>query len=98
VKQKIIFNCRGFKYFFIFVKNDDTMIDRQKFNREFVDYYGNEMVIEVIDIFITDYPEHFRVMRKGLEEKMFKTLQGETHKIKGVIGHFRDPASIEQSK
>lgn len=73
------------------------MIDRAKFNENF-QYFDNEIVVEIIDIFISEYDDRFRNLKKNIDEKDFTQLKFNAHSLKGVIANFMDPVSIEQSR
>ncbi len=73
------------------------MIDRVKFNENF-QYFDNEIIVEIIDIFISEYNERFRTLKKNIDEKDFTQLKFNAHSLKGVIANFMDPVTIEQSR
>ena len=70
------------------------MIDRQKLNQNF-QYFDNETIIEIIDIFFSEYPERVEKIQKNIAEKDFTQLKFNAHSIKGVVANFQDPATIE---
>ena len=43
------------------------MIDRQKLNQNF-QYFDKETIIEIIDIFFTEYPERVVKIEKNIKE------------------------------
>lgn len=73
------------------------MIDRVKFNENF-QYFDNEIIVEIIDIFISEYDERFKNLKKNIDEKDFTQLKFNAHSLKGVIANFMDPVTIEQSR
>lgn len=73
------------------------MIDRVKFNENF-QYFDNEIIVEIIDIFISEYDERYRNLKKNIDEKDFTQLKFNAHSLKGVIANFMDPVTIEQSR
>lgn len=73
------------------------MIDRAKFNENF-QYFDNEIIVEIIDIFISEYDERYRNLRKNVDEKDFAQLKFNAHSLKGVIANFMDPVTIEYSR
>ena len=70
------------------------MIDRQKFNDLF-NNFNKEFVVEIIDIFLSEYDERFRKLHKNVEEKDFVNLKFNAHTLKGVVGNFHDPVTNE---
>jgi len=72
------------------------MIDREKFNDLFTQL-DKEIVKELIDIFLSEFDERFRKLRKNVEEKDFEQLRFNAHSLKGVIAYFVDPVTIELS-
>ncbi|MCX6279195.1 MAG: Hpt domain-containing protein [Bacteroidetes bacterium] len=73
------------------------MIDRKQFNDVF-EYFDKEVIVEIIDIFVSEYDDRFRKLRANVTDKDFKNLQFNAHSLKGVIANFMDPVTIEQSK
>ena len=73
------------------------MIDREKFNANF-QYFDKDIIVEIIDIFISEYDERFQKLRKNIEDKDFVQLKFNAHSLKGVIANFMDPVTIEESR
>ncbi len=73
------------------------MIDRQKLNDNF-QYFDKEIVVEIIDIFFSEYDERFINLQKNVQEKDFVNLKFNAHSLKGVIANFMDPVTIEFSR
>ncbi len=73
------------------------MIDRAKFNENF-QYFDKEIIVEIIDIFISEYDERYAKLRKNVEERDFASLKFNAHSLKGVIANFMDPVTIDQSR
>ncbi|MEI6155566.1 MAG: Hpt domain-containing protein [Deltaproteobacteria bacterium] len=73
------------------------MIDRQKLNDNF-QYFDKEIVVEIIDIFFSEYDERFINLQKNVQEKDFVNLKFNAHSLKGVIANFMDPITIELSR
>ncbi|MEI6886025.1 MAG: Hpt domain-containing protein [Bacteroidota bacterium] len=73
------------------------MIDRQKLNQNF-QYFDKETIIEIIDIFFSEYPERVEKLQKSINEKDFASLKFNAHSIKGVVANFQDPLTIELSR
>ena len=73
------------------------MIDRQKLNQNF-QYFDKETIIEIIDIFFSEYPERVEKIQKNISEKDFIQLKFNTHSLKGVVANFLDPITIDLTK
>jgi len=73
------------------------MIDRKKFNETFV-YLDKEIMVEIIDIFLGEYPDRFSALQKNIREQDFKGLKFNAHSLKGVIANFMDPVTIDLSR
>lgn len=71
------------------------MIDRKQFNDVF-QYFDKEIIVEIIDMFISEHDERFRKMKKNLADNDFTGFQFNSHS-KGVIANFWDPVTVEQS-
>ena len=70
------------------------MIDKLRFQENFK-FFDNEIIVEVIDMFITEFPERMKEIRKNIDEKDMSSLRFNAHSIKGVIANFM--ADIPQS-
>ncbi|MBL7137519.1 MAG: Hpt domain-containing protein [Bacteroidales bacterium] len=73
------------------------MIDRERFRENFI-YLDKEVVIEIIDIFLSEYVERLSAIQKNITEQDFTRLKFNAHSLKGVIANFMDPVSIELSR
>ena len=73
------------------------MIDRNEFDDLFKSF-GKEIVVEIIDIFISEYDDRFKHLRENVAAMDFKNLEFNSHSLKGVIAHFKDPVTTEQSR
>ena len=73
------------------------MIDRQKFNETF-GQFDKQTVVEIIDIFLSEYAGRFEKLRKNVAGRDFEQLKFSAHSLKGVIANFMDPVTIELSK
>lgn len=73
------------------------MIDRQKFN-EYFSNFDKEIVVDIIDIFISEYDDRFVNLRENVLRKDFEKLKFNAHGLKGVIANFMDPVTIELSE
>ncbi len=66
------------------------MIDKKQFLENF-QYFDNEVVLEIINIFIDEYPERMATLRKNIDEKDFDQLKFNAHSLKGVVANFVAP-------
>lgn len=73
------------------------MIDRQKLNQNF-QYFDKETIIEIIDIFFSEYPDRVEKITKNIKEGDFAQLKFNAHSLKGVVANFQDPLTIELSR
>ncbi len=73
------------------------MIDRKKFNDNF-QYFDNTIIVEIIDIFFSEYEERYGNLQKNVLEKDFAKLKFNAHSLKGVIANFMDPVTIDLSR
>jgi HPt (histidine-containing phosphotransfer) domain-containing protein len=73
------------------------MIDRDKLNNNF-QYFDKETIIEIIDIFFSEYPERIEKIEKNISEGDFVQLKFNAHSLKGVVANFQDPVTIEVSR
>jgi len=73
------------------------MIDSIKFKENF-QYFEKDVVIEIIDIFESEYQERFMNIEKNVNERDFVQLKFNAHSLKGVIANFMDPTAIELSR
>ncbi|MCK9203461.1 MAG: Hpt domain-containing protein [Bacteroidales bacterium] len=73
------------------------MIDRHKFNENF-QYFEKEIIVEIIDIFESEYNERYKNLRENIQNKDFVQLKFNAHSLKGVIANFMDPVTVELSR
>lgn len=73
------------------------MIDRKKFNENF-QYFEKEIVVEIIDIFQSEYDERFKTLRGNIEKLDFAQIKFSAHSLKGVVANFMDPVTIDLSR
>ncbi|MCF8218050.1 MAG: Hpt domain-containing protein [Bacteroidales bacterium] len=50
--------------------------------------YGDDMIIELIDTFLQDYPEKLSVLNDAIKNKDFETINRYSHSLKGSLGIF----------
>ena len=73
------------------------VIDREKFIENF-QYFDKEIVNDIINIFIDEYPERMSTLQKNVEEKDFEQLRFNAHSLKGVIANFVAPEPQELAR
>ena len=73
------------------------MIDKKQFSENF-QYFDNEVVTEIINIFIDEYPERMETLRKNINEKDFEQLKFNAHSLKGVVANFVAPEVQELAR
>lgn len=73
------------------------MIDREKFLYNFR-YFDNSVIIEIIDLFIDEYPGRIDTFNKCLQDKDYPGLKFAAHSLKGVISNFSVPELQEKAK
>ena len=73
------------------------MIDKKQFTENF-QYFDNEVVTEIINIFIDEYPERMETLRKNIDEKDFEQLKFNAHSLKGVVANFVAPEVQELAR
>lgn len=72
-----------------------AQIDRDQFRDNF-QYFDKEIVFEIIDIFINEYPDRIATISESIESMNFDDIKFNSHSIKGVIANFVAPA-VEQT-
>ncbi len=73
------------------------MIDKKQFLENF-QYFDNEVVLEIINIFIDEYPERMETLRKNISEKDFDQIRFNAHSLKGVVANFVAPEVQELAR
>ncbi len=73
------------------------MIDKKQFLENF-QYFDNEIVLEIINIFIDEYPERMETLRKNIAEKDFDQIKFNAHSLKGVVANFVAPEVQELAR
>lgn len=66
---------------------------------QFIDnfqYFDKEIVVEIIDIFLKEYPERMKSIADNIESCDYDNLKFNAHSMKGVIANFVAP-KVEQS-
>jgi HPt (histidine-containing phosphotransfer) domain-containing protein len=65
------------------------MIDWDKFNDR-LGCFDEDLILELIEMFITDYPERMIALRKSVEDKDFHQLDENAHTLKTNCATFGD--------
>jgi HPt (histidine-containing phosphotransfer) domain-containing protein len=66
------------------------VIDKQLFDDTF-QYFDNEIVVEIIDIFLNEYHERLNTLKECIESRDFNKLKFHAHSMKGVVSNFAAP-------
>jgi len=62
-------------------------IDKERFKENF-GYFDKEVVLEIINMYLEEYPQRIEVIKKNIDEKDFENLKFNAHSLKGVISNF----------
>ncbi len=73
------------------------MIDKKQFMDNF-QYFDNEVILEIINIFIDEYPERMETLKKNIADKDFDQLKFNAHSLKGVVANFVAPEVQELAR
>ena len=73
------------------------MINLENFNENFK-YYGNDVVIQIIDMFIEDHQEDLKMIGQNINNKDFLSLRFNAHHLKGSVANFMDPVTTELTR
>ncbi|MDY0342160.1 MAG: Hpt domain-containing protein [Lentimicrobium sp.] len=73
------------------------MVNRNIF-RETYQLFDQDVIIEIINIYIDEYPGKLERLAKNIEERDFKALRFTAHNLKGVISNFSAPEAFEMIK
>lgn len=66
--------------------NKNTMINREKFKENFR-YYDNEVVVEIMDIFLHEYADNLEVLQQSVDQLDFDAINHKAHAMKGVVSY-----------
>ncbi|TSA26359.1 MAG: Hpt domain-containing protein, partial [Bacteroidetes bacterium] len=61
-------------------------------------YLDNEVVNEIIDIFLDEYEVRLKNLQKNITDLDFTGLKFNAHSLKGVVANFMDPVAIELTR
>ncbi len=73
------------------------VIDKQLFDDTF-QYFDNEIVVEIIDIFLNEYKDRLQTIKDSIDAKDFKNLKFHGHSLKGVVSNFAAPTVQSSAK
>lgn len=73
------------------------VIDKQLFDDTF-QYFDNEIVVEIIDIFLNEYKDRINTIKESIELKDFDKLKFHAHSLKGVVSNFATPTTQAAAK
>lgn len=73
------------------------MVNKQQFSDTY-QYFDKAVVIEIIDIFITEYEGRFEKLEEDIKTRNYKDLKFDAHAIKGVIANFYAPEAWEKAR
>ena len=76
---------------------NNSMIDKATFKENF-QYFDNELVVEIIDIFLNEYEERLAQIEDDFNKPDFISLKFNAHSYKGVVANFYDPEITDSSK
>lgn len=67
-----------------------AQINRTQFEDNF-QYFDKEIVLEIIDIFINEYPDRIKAISDSIEAVDYDGIKFNCHSVKGVIANFIAP-------
>ncbi|HAH57287.1 MAG: Hpt domain-containing protein [Lentimicrobium sp.] len=70
------------------------MVDRNNF-RETYQIFDQDVIIEIINIYIDEYPEKLEKLARNIQERDLKSLRFNVHNLKGVLSNFSAPEAFE---
>lgn len=66
------------------------VIDKQLFEDTF-QYFDNEIVVEIIDIFLNEYLDRLKTIKESIKVSDFEKIKFSGHSLKGVVSNFAAP-------
>ncbi len=63
------------------------VIDKEKFQENFK-HFDKELIVEIIDMFITEHPDRMSQIKKNIDDSDMDALRFNAHSFKGVIANF----------
>lgn len=73
------------------------MINLENFNENFK-YYGNDVVVQIIDMFVEDHQEDLKMIGQNINNRDFLSLRFNAHHLRGSLANFMDPETTELSR
>lgn len=74
-----------------------AFINKTQFVENF-QYFDKEIVVEIIDIFINEYPDRIASISDSIDAVDFDNIKFNSHSIKGVIANFVAPQVEEKAR
>lgn len=72
-------------------------INEKQFLENF-QYFDKEVVLEIINIFLEEYPQRMETLQANINERDFDQLRFNAHSLKGVVANFVAPEVQELAK
>ncbi len=72
-------------------------INKEQFVENF-QYFDKEIILEIIDIFINEYPDRMKTIGDSISSMNFDDIKFHSHSIKGVIANFCAPEVEQQAR
>jgi HPt (histidine-containing phosphotransfer) domain-containing protein len=70
------------------------MVNKQNFYETY-QFFDKSVIVEIIDIFISEHPERFEKLSKNIKDRDFQNMRFNAHSLKGVIANFSAPVPLE---
>jgi HPt (histidine-containing phosphotransfer) domain-containing protein len=70
------------------------MIDHSRFE-QFQRHFDQELILEIIDVFIREYQTRMKTLFVNIEEKDFLNLAENSHAFKGAISNFMASGPVD---
>ena len=63
------------------------IIDKDQFRENF-EFFDKEIVLDIINMFVDEYPERMQKIKQNIDDKDFDNLKFNAHSLKGVVSNF----------
>ena len=73
------------------------VINKEQFTETF-QYFDNEIVVEIVDIFLNEYSERIESLAESIKSVDYDDLKFNAHSMKGVVANFVAPSVEQQAK
>lgn len=73
------------------------MIDKENFYLSFK-VFDKSVVVEIIDLFIEEYPDRIAKLTASIKEKDYAALKFAAHSLKGVVANFIALEVVNQAR